>query len=51
MRAKTSTKADQEPIGIIISRGSRYEQPPMVFAYYWEPAPEIADEPRESKVA
>lgn len=51
MKAKTTPRADQEPIGIVISRGSRYEQPPMVFAYYWEPAPEIVEEPREVKVA
>ena len=30
----------QEPLGIIISRGDRLEQPPIFSAYIWGPAPE-----------
>ena len=30
---------EQEPIGIIISRGSREEQPPRFSAYVWGPVP------------
>jgi hypothetical protein len=41
---------DEEPIGIIISRGSRQETPPVVFAYVWGPAPE-GDESSETKAA
>jgi hypothetical protein len=41
---------DEEPIGIIISRGSRQETPPLVVAYVWGPAPE-GDESSETKAA
>lgn len=51
MKAKTAIPADQEPMGIVISRGSRQEHVPAVFAYVWGPAPEPADETRETKVA
>lgn len=34
---------DEEPVGIVISRGSRDEPPPRVWAYVWGPVPE--DEP------
>ena len=30
---------EQEPIGIIISRGSRAEEPPRFSAYVWGPVP------------
>ena len=29
-----------EPVGIVISLGSREEPTPVVFAYVWGPAPE-----------
>lgn len=29
-----------EPLGIVISQGSRAEQPPRFLAYVWGPAPE-----------
>ncbi len=36
---------DDEPIGIVISRGTRAEPIPMFSAYVWGPAPEpTADE-------
>lgn len=34
----------EEPLGIIISRGDRSEQPPRFSAYIWGPAPEPAPE-------
>ena len=37
---------EQEPIGIIISRGSRAEETPRLSAYIWGPVP--VNEPRES---
>jgi hypothetical protein len=37
---------EQEPIGIIISRGSREEQPPRFSAYVWGPVP-VGDSPVE----
>ncbi|MFI5229405.1 MAG: hypothetical protein ACHQWU_10070 [Gemmatimonadales bacterium] len=51
MKAKLPAAADQEPVGIVISRGSRQEQVPAVFAYVWGPAPEPADAVHETKVA
>lgn len=42
--SSTPTLLDQEPIGIVISRGSRHEHAPMVLAYVWGPAPETTDE-------
>ena len=36
---------EQEPIGIIISRGSRAEAAPRFWAYVWGPAPEPSEHP------
>jgi hypothetical protein len=44
----TPTFHDQEPMGIVISRGSRHEHAPMVLAYVWGPAPETSDEPADT---
>jgi hypothetical protein len=41
---------NDEPIGIIISRGDRAEQRPVFSAYIWGPAPEPTKEPA-TKVA
>lgn len=38
-RIRQSEINEQEPIGIIISRGSREEQPPRFSAYVWGPVP------------
>jgi hypothetical protein len=35
------TESEQEPVGIVISRGSRAEQTPRLIAYVWGPAPEV----------
>jgi hypothetical protein len=51
MKGKTNSGADQEPIGIVISGGTRHEHVPTVFAYVWAPAPEIIDESLEPQVA
>lgn len=32
---------EEEPVGIVISRGSRAEQTPRLVAYVWGPAPEL----------
>lgn len=41
-----------EPIGIVISRGSRAEPIPMFSAYFWGPAPEpVAVTDETSKAA
>ena len=36
-----SAEIEQEPVGIVISRGSREEQTPRLIAYVWGPAPEL----------
>lgn len=51
MKGTTNNGAEQEPMGIVISRGSRREQIPLVSAYVWGPVPETSEEPRETKVA
>ena len=40
---------EQEPIGIIISRGSRAEEPPRFSAYVWGPFPGMESVPAEEK--
>ena len=47
MKSNSAITPDQEPIGIVISRGTRHEHVPMVSAYVWGPAPETTDEPAE----
>jgi hypothetical protein len=51
MKAASSTELDQGPIGIVISRGSRQEHVPSVFAYVWAPAPDVSEEIHETKIA
>lgn len=45
-RIRQSEINEQEPIGIIISRGSRVEQPPRFSAYVWGPVP-VGEQPVE----
>lgn len=40
MKKITQTEVEQEPVGIVISRGSRAEDPPRFLAYVWGPVPE-----------
>ena len=42
---------DQEPIGIVISRGTRAEDAPRFSAYVWGPAPATASEVRTAHAA
>ncbi len=51
MKSDTSIQHDQEPIGIVISRGPQREQVPMFFAYVWAPDPEAPEESGASKAA
>lgn len=39
-RAMQSEMMEQEPVGIVISRGSRDEATPRFSAYVWGPIPE-----------
>ena len=40
-----------EPLGIVISRGSREEATPRLAAYVWGPVPEPVREQGETKAA
>lgn len=40
MKKIRQAEAEQEPVGIVISRGSRAEQTPRLVEYVWGPAPE-----------
>lgn len=51
MKATTTPVTENEPIGIVISRGSRAEHVPAFFAYVWGPAPETPDDVREVQAA
>jgi hypothetical protein len=42
---------EQEPMGIVISRGSRAEQTPRFTAYVWGPAPDVEKDASEKMVA
>ncbi len=50
MKAKGKSGSDQEPIGIVISRGARGDQRPTFSAYVWGPAPEVPDDGRDGKI-
>jgi hypothetical protein len=43
MKAESTNQAEQEPIGIVISRGPRQEHVPTFFAYVWGPDPEAPE--------
>jgi hypothetical protein len=44
MPKSVESKEESEPVGIVISRGSREEPTPAFFAYIWGPAPEAESE-------
>lgn len=41
MKKPEPSALEQEPVGIVISRGSRAEPAPRFRAYVWAPAPEV----------
>jgi hypothetical protein len=49
MAKNRSAEIAQEPVGIVISSGSRAEDAPRLIAYVWGPAPET--EPTGEMVA
>lgn len=51
MKRIRQNTATQEPMGIVISRGSRGEDTPVFWAYVWGPAPEDTYESGDSKAA
>jgi hypothetical protein len=44
MNQTSEAKRSDEPLGIIISRGSREEPTPIFPTYMWGPAPEPAED-------
>lgn len=50
MKKLESASPDQEPVGIVISRGSRAEPSPLLRAYVWGAAPDVEND-GESKAA
>jgi hypothetical protein len=51
MAQRRKAEVEQEPMGIVISRGSRGEQTPRFTAYVWGPAPEAEKDTSEEMVA
>lgn len=51
MKAKTSENRELEPVGIVISRGMRAEPAPLILAFEWGPAPDVAPASRDHKAA
>ena len=43
--------APEEPMGIVISRGSRESARPVFSAYVWGPAPDLEEERDEPRAA
>ena len=41
MAQRRAPKAEQEPVGIVISSGIRAEEAPRFTAYVWGPVPEV----------
>ena len=51
VKRKAATVVSDEPVGIVISRGADRENPPVMFAYVWAPAPESPSETSSERVA
>jgi hypothetical protein len=51
MKAKKEDLTQTEPVGIVISRGSRAEPAPLIHAFVWGPAPELTPVPQDTRAA
>jgi hypothetical protein len=51
MKNSKENSRQDEPVGIVISRGSRAEPAPIFRAFVWGPAPELAPVPQDTKAA
>ena len=51
MKNSTEKSHQDEPVGIVISRGSRAEPAPIFQAFVWGPAPELTPVPQDTKAA
>ena len=51
MKAKKEDVIQSEPVGIVISRGTRAEPTPLIRAFVWGPAPELTAIPQDTRAA
>ena len=51
MKATPEDPRAMEPVGIVISRGTRAEPEPIFHAFVWAAAPELAPVPQDTKAA
>jgi hypothetical protein len=51
MKAQTDKQRPSEPVGIVISQGSRAEPAPIFCAFVWGAAPELTPVPKDTKAA
>ncbi len=51
MKATTDNQRSGEPVGIVISRGSRAEPAPIFCAFVWGAAPDLTPIPQDTKAA
>ncbi len=51
MKKSNRTTADQEPMGIVISRGPRGDLPTLLRAYMWLSIPESEEDSAATKAA
>jgi hypothetical protein len=51
MKATNKDLSQNEPVGIVISRGSRAEPAPIFHAFVWGAAPELTPVPKDTKAA
>jgi hypothetical protein len=51
MKANTEDLRAQEPVGIVISRGTRAEPAPIFHSFVWGAAPEQTPVPQDTKAA
>jgi hypothetical protein len=51
MKPTSEELRETEPVGIVISRGTRAEPAPLIQAFVWGLAPELTPIPRDTKAA
>ena len=51
MKAPAETPRETEPVGIVISRGTRAEPAPIIQAFVWGAAPDKTSVPRDTRAA
>jgi len=51
MKANIEDVRAEEPVGIVISRGTRAEPAPIFHAFVWAAAPELTPVPKDTKAA